>query len=59
MAREAQRVGGVGPLLEGEIGEKGQAATETRELLTVAPPLEERREEVLREHEAATARGHG
>lgn len=57
VAREAQRVGRVGPLLDGDIGEKGQAATEARELLAVAPPLEERREEVLREHEAATAAG--
>jgi len=58
VAREAQRAGGVRPLLAGNIGEESRAATEALELIAAASPREEeRREEVLREHEAAETAG--
>ena len=58
LAREAQRAGTVRQLLDGEVSERSRAADTARELLAEATgSLDERREWVLKEHQAATEAG--
>jgi DNA processing protein len=58
LAREAQRAGTVRQLLDGEVSERSRAADTARELLAeAAGSLDERREWVAKEHEAALDAG--
>jgi DNA processing protein len=58
LAREAQRAGTVKHLLDGEVLETSRAADDARRLLSeAAGTLEERREWVRQEHQAATDAG--